>query len=78
VKYVDVPFEQWRDEELRERNLPQHLYEHLLTMARLHAANRYDGITRDVEEITGRPAMSIHDFVARHLKMFSQAIGPKS
>ena len=56
ITYVDVPLEQWRDQELRRRNLPDHLFEHLLTMARLHAANRYDRLTHDVQAITGRPA----------------------
>ena len=32
VAYVDVPFEQRRDQELRPRGLPEHVYEHLLTM----------------------------------------------
>lgn len=66
ITYVDVPLEQWRDQELRGRNLPDHVFEHLLTMARLHAANRYDRLTHDVATITGRPATSVRDFVARH------------
>jgi NAD(P)H dehydrogenase (quinone) len=70
VTYVDVPFDQWR-QELRKRNLPEHLYEHLLTMARLHAANRYDRITHDVEAITGGPALSVRDFVAQHADLFT-------
>ena len=70
ITYVDVPLEQWRDQELRSRNLPEHVFEHLLTMARLHAANRYDRLTHDVEAITGRPATSVSDFVARHAELF--------
>jgi hypothetical protein len=62
---------QWRDAELRSRNLPDHVFEHLLTMARLHAANRYDRLTHDVEAITGRPATSARDFVARHAESFA-------
>jgi NAD(P)H dehydrogenase (quinone) len=69
ITYVDVPLEQWRDE-LRSRNLPEHVFEHLLTMARLHAANRYDRLTHNVEAITGRPATSCRDFVARHAELF--------
>ncbi len=65
ITYVDIPLEQWRDQELRGRNLPDHLFEHLLTMARLHAANRYDRLTHDIETITGRLATSVCDFVAR-------------
>ena len=41
ITYVDVPLEQWRDQDLCRRNLPEHVFEHLLTMAGLHAANRY-------------------------------------
>jgi len=70
VRYVDVPLEQWRDE-LRNRNLPEHVYEHLLTMARLHAANRYDRLSRDVETITGRPALSVREFVTRRIDRFT-------
>jgi NAD(P)H dehydrogenase (quinone) len=70
VTYVDEPFERWRDRELRARGLPEHVYEHLLTMAKLHAANRYDRLRHDVEAITGRPATSIRDYVAKHLELF--------
>jgi hypothetical protein len=72
ITYVDAPLEQWR-EELRRRNLPEHVFEHLLTMARLHAANRYDRLTRDVEALTGRPATGVRDFVARHAASFRPA-----
>ena len=70
ITYVEVPFEVWRDQELRSRNLPDHAFQHLLTMAQLHAANRYDRLTHDVESITGRPATSVRDFVARHAELF--------
>src|SRR5262252_2717285 len=70
ITYVDVPLEQWRDQELRGRQLPDHVFEHLLTMARLHAANRYDRLTHDVETITGRPATTVRDFVARYAAVF--------
>jgi uncharacterized protein YbjT (DUF2867 family) len=71
VAYVDVPLEQWRDEELRPRGLPEHVSEHFLTMAKLHAANRYDRLTHDVEAILGRPATGVRDFVARHAESFA-------
>jgi NAD(P)H dehydrogenase (quinone) len=70
ITYIDVPLEQWRDQELRGRNLPDHVFEHLLTMARLHAANRYDRLTHNVEAITGRRATSCRDFVARNAESF--------
>jgi hypothetical protein len=68
---VGVPFEQWRDHELRRRGLPGQVYEHLLTMAKLHAANCYDRLTHDIEAILGRPATSARDFVARHAESFA-------
>jgi uncharacterized protein YbjT (DUF2867 family) len=71
VMYVDVPLEQWRDEELRKLGLPEHLFGHLLTMAKLHAEGRYDRLTHDVEAILGRPATSARDFVARHAATFA-------
>jgi NAD(P)H dehydrogenase (quinone) len=71
VTYVDVPLDQWRDQELRPRGLPEHVSGHFLTMAKLHAANRYDRLTHDVEAILGRPATSVRDFVARHAESFA-------
>ena len=71
ITYVDVPVESWRDSELRSLRLPEHVFHHILTMAGLHAANRYDRATNDVEAIIGRPAMSIRDFVASRADMFA-------
>ena len=71
ITYVDVPLEQWRDRELRNLNLPEHVFEHILTMARLHAANRYDRITHDFDAITRRPASGVRDFVAKHADLFA-------
>lgn len=72
ITYVNIPFDQWRDDELRKRNLPDHVFQHLKTMAQLHAANRYDRITQDVETITGTPPTTIHDFVTQHANQFTQ------
>ena len=76
ITYIDVPLEQWRDQELRKRNLPDHVFEQLLTMARLHAANRYDRLIHDVEAITGRPATSARDFIARRAELFKPTNQP--
>jgi NAD(P)H dehydrogenase (quinone) len=74
VTYVDEPLEQWRERELRAHEMPEHLFRHFLTMAQLHAANRYDRLTHDVEAIAGRPATSIRDYVAKHPELF----GPRN
>jgi NAD(P)H dehydrogenase (quinone) len=71
VTYVDVPFEEWREDELQSLNLPEHVFRHILTMARLHAANRYDRLTHDFERITGHLPMGIRDFVAQHAAQFT-------
>src|SRR4051794_12580910 len=59
VTYVDVPFDDWRDQELRSRGLPDHVFDHFVTMARLHANDRYNRMTHDIEVITGRPASTV-------------------
>ena len=70
ITYLDVPFEDWREQVLRRLGLPAHLFEHLATMARLHAENRYDRLTRDVETVTGKRATSVTEFVASHAERF--------
>lgn len=78
VTYVEIPLDVWRDQELRHRRLPDHVFEHLLTMAALHAANRYDRLTHDVETITGKPATSVRDYVAQHPEVFGTVRKPES
>jgi uncharacterized protein YbjT (DUF2867 family) len=70
ITYVNVPMDQWWDQELSRRDLPQHVLEHMLTMAHLHAAGRYDRLTHDVEAILGREATSTQAFVIRHADSF--------
>ncbi|WP_326645715.1 NAD(P)H-binding protein [Streptosporangium sp. NBC_01755] len=70
VTYVDVPYRQWVDQELSTLGLPQHVFEHLAGMARLHSEGRYDRVTHDIEKIIGRPASSVRDFVTAHPALF--------
>ncbi len=55
VSYVDVPFDQWLNHDLKPLHLGQHLQDHIATMARLHKQNRYDRKTGDVADLLGRP-----------------------
>src|SRR5258708_33538567 len=72
VSYVDVPPETWAKQVLAAAGLGPYVDEHLLTVARLHRENRYDRMTTTVEEITGRPAESVEEFVRRHIDLFAE------
>jgi len=69
VTYSDVPLEDW-ERELRKQGFPEHVNRHLLTMAELHRAGRYDRLADGVERVTGRPAMSVREFVSLHADEF--------
>jgi NAD(P)H dehydrogenase (quinone) len=73
VKYVDTPYDKWLKEELLPLNLPQHVFDHFSTMAKLHAENRYDRLTSDVQKLTGKPSMSVRQYVTAHPEVFSTA-----
>jgi uncharacterized protein YbjT (DUF2867 family) len=75
VRYAAVPLDEWRDKELRAHALPAHVYGHFLTMAELHAANRYDRLTSDVEVILGRPARPIESMVRENRGKFGEPRG---
>jgi uncharacterized protein YbjT (DUF2867 family) len=72
IRYEDVSFEEWRERVLGPKHLPGHLAAHLATMARLHAENRYDRFTDEVQTITGHPATTVRDFVASHADSFAR------
>src|SRR5262245_49191464 len=69
ITYADIPPEAW-EQELKRQGLPEHLTRHLVTMAELHRAGRYDRMADGVERVTGRPAMSIREFVSHHADEF--------
>jgi NAD(P)H dehydrogenase (quinone) len=70
VRYVEVPLDVWRDDELRKRGLPDHVYSHFLTVAKLHAADRYNRLTDTVETILHRPATSLETTLERERSTF--------
>ena len=69
VTYYDIPAEDW-ERELKKWGLPEHLSRHLVAMAELHRAGRYDRLADGVERLTGRPAMSVREFVSLHANEF--------
>lgn len=71
ITYVDVPHDEWVRTRITPLGLSEHLGEHLSTMARLHAENRYDRATDDVELLTGHSPLSLRDFVRSHSAAFT-------
>ena len=50
--------------------MPEHLTRHLVAMGELHRAGRYDRLADGVERVTGRPAISVREFVSLHADAF--------
>jgi hypothetical protein len=69
ITYADIPSDDW-ERELKKVRLPEHLTRHLVTMAELNRAGRYDRLADGVERVTGRPSMSIREFVSLHADDF--------
>ena len=69
ITYSDISPEDW-ERELKKAGLPEHLTQHLVTMAELNRAGRYDRLADGVERVTGRPAMSVREFVSLHADEF--------
>ncbi|MFF2144869.1 NAD(P)H-binding protein [Kitasatospora sp. NPDC058190] len=72
VTYVDVPYEEWLERDLKGLDLPPHVFEHIATMARLHRENRYDRATNDVAELLGRPPLGFDSFIRNTPALQSQ------
>ena len=70
VTGVDISYEDWVETVLEPIGLPSHVEQHIATMAQLHRAGRYDRLTDDVERVTGRPALTVAQYVAEHRERF--------
>ncbi|MDT5201851.1 MAG: hypothetical protein QOH34_3373 [Mycobacterium sp.] len=66
----DVPYDEWQRKVLAPIGLPEHVQQHIATMARLHREDRYNRVTDDVEQITGRPAQTVEQYVASNRDLF--------
>jgi len=69
VTYSDISPEDW-ERELKKQKVPEHLANHLITLGQLHREGRYDRMTDTVERVTGRPAMSVREFVSLNADEF--------
>jgi uncharacterized protein YbjT (DUF2867 family) len=70
ISAEDLPHDEWERRELVPMGLPDHVQQHIVTMARLHREGRYDRATGDVERITGQPAQTVAQYVAAHPDLF--------
>jgi len=71
VTYRDIPPEDW-ERELKKLGLPEHLTRHLVALAELNRAGRYDRLADGVQRVSGRSPMSIREFVLLHADEFSK------
>jgi uncharacterized protein YbjT (DUF2867 family) len=69
ITYTDIPADAW-ERELKKAGLSEHLAHHLVTMAELNRAGRYDRMADGVQQVTGRPPMSVREFVSQHAGAF--------
>ena len=70
VTAEDIPHDDWVRLYLRTAGLPDHVQQHIATMARLHREDRYNRASDDVEKLTGEPARTVEQYVATHPQLF--------
>jgi len=70
ITFQDISVEQWR-EGLLKLGLPAHLVSHLVTMADLHRAGRYDRMSEDVFKLTGARPLTVREFVKQNAATFT-------
>jgi uncharacterized protein YbjT (DUF2867 family) len=70
VTAEDTPHDQWTRQYLRTTGLPDHVQQHISTMARLHREDRYNRATDDVETLTGEPAQTVEQYIATNPELF--------
>ena len=70
ISAEDLPLDKWERDVLAPVGLPDHVSQHIATMARLHREGRYDRATDDVEQITGQPAQTVEQYVASNPDLF--------
>ena len=73
ITYAPAPLDDWLSGLRRSAQLEPHALHHIETMARLHAAGRYDRATDTVERLTGTPPKTVTEFVAENRDLFESA-----
>jgi uncharacterized protein YbjT (DUF2867 family) len=70
ITAVRLPYDEWL-EHLTQAGLDPHTQQHIATMARLHRDDRYNRLTHDVEDLTGRPAQSVQEYISQRRELFT-------
>ena len=70
VTAQDTPHDEWTRQYLRTSGLPDHVQQHISTMARLHREDRYNRASDNVETLTGEPAQTVEQYIATNPKLF--------
>jgi uncharacterized protein YbjT (DUF2867 family) len=70
ITYQDIPIEPWR-RALLDGGLPVHLVNHLVTIADLHRAGRYDRMSDDVRTLTGQEPLTVQEVVRNNASLFT-------
>jgi uncharacterized protein YbjT (DUF2867 family) len=60
---------------LDNSGIPDHGRDHIATVARLHAQDRYNRSTNQVEALTGHPAQTVEQFVRAHRDLYTASAG---
>ena len=70
ITFQDIPVEAWRHG-LLDGGLPVHLVNHLVTMADLHRAGRYDRMSDDVRILTHQEPLTVQEVVRNNATIFT-------
>ena len=72
ITYQDIPVEPWR-RGLLDHGFPVYLVDHLVTMADLHRAGRYDRLSNDVLTLMGKEPLTVREIVRKNAATFTAA-----
>ena len=70
ITFQNIPIEPWR-RALLDRGLAVHLVNHLVTMADLHRAGRYDRMSDGVRALTGQEPLTVQEIVRKNAGIFT-------
>jgi uncharacterized protein YbjT (DUF2867 family) len=70
ITYQNIPADAWRDA-LIAHGLPGHVVHHLMTIAELHRAGRYDRLSGDVVTVSAQSPMTVEQFVQKNAGAFT-------